>query len=171
MRRLFKFLLAANSIMIMAVIHLIKESIWICNYKGVSIGLYITIPVVLAGCCLLLSNGLSTDSADGGFSNVELANDNYMPSYLGYFFVALSIGDMRVLLVVFCILLVFLLCSQNLYYNPLFLLYGYKFYYVTSKSGMRMFIISKREIKEAEGLKFSNLRRINNFTFIDKERN
>lgn len=78
---------------------------------------------------------------------------------------------MRVLLVVFCILLVFLLCSQNLYYNPLFLLYGYKFYYVTSKSGMRMFIISKREIKEAEGLKFSNLRRINNFTFIDKERN
>ena len=76
MRRLFKFLLAANSIMIMAVIYLIKESIWICNYKGVSIGLYITIPVVLAGCCLLLSNGLSTDSADGGFSNVLFSTLN-----------------------------------------------------------------------------------------------
>lgn len=171
MRWLLKLMLAINSIMVMLVIYLIKETIWIRNLNTLSIGLYILIPIALAGGCLVLSNGLPMDSADGGFSNVELANDNYMPSYLGYFFVALSINDTCVLLVVFCILLVFLLCSQNLYYNPLFLLYGYKFYYVTTKSGMRVFIISKREIKEADGLKFSNLRRINNFTFIDKERN
>lgn len=103
---------------------------------------------------------------------MEMANDVYMPSYLGYFFVALSIpnSDWIILLFVFGIVFVFTYFSQSLYYNPLFLLFGYKFYYVTKKNNLKVFIISKKDIQETKDLKFNNLRRINDFTFIDKER-
>ena len=172
MKTVYKLLLTFNSIMLMIIVYLVKESVWILCLGKYTIILYLLVPVVLAGFSLLVSEKLSHDSIEGGVQNVEMANDSYMPSYLGYFFVALSIpiGDWTVLTVVFGILFVFTYFSQSLYYNPLFLLFGYRFYYVTKKNNLKVFIISKKDIRETKDLRFDNLRRINDFTFIDKER-
>ena len=108
---------------------------------------------------------------NGDILGIELANDAYLPSYLGYFFVALSIptNDILTLLFVFSILFLFVFCSQALYYNPLFLILGYKFYYVTNSKSMKIFIISKRELRICDSFTFNKLKRINNYTFIDRE--
>lgn len=101
-----------------------------------------------------------------------MANDGYLPSYLGYFFVALSIPgkDIQTLSLVFGILFVFVFFSRTVYYNPLFLIFGYKFYYVTKENDMKVFIISRKDIHDIKGLVFTKLRRINDFTFIDEEK-
>lgn len=172
MKLLFKIMLAFNSIMFLLIVYLTKEKIWIPCLGEYSLALYVIVPIFISAVCLFLSNHLTPDSIESGIENVELANDSYLPSYLGYFFVALSIPgeNMITLYLIFGMLLVFLLCSQNLYYNPLFLLFGYKFYYLTKNNGIKILLISRRKIKQAKNLKFDNLRRINDFTFIDKEK-
>lgn len=171
MRYLFKAMLAVDSILLLLIVYFTKEQLWIPNAGAFSLLLYFSAPVAISWLCLKLADKLSKDSIEGEIRDIELANDSYMPSYLGYFFVALSVPtrDFVTLSVIFGILLIFLLCSQNLYYNPMFLLFGYKFYYVVNRKGMKIFIISRRTIKSAERLSFCNLRRINYFTFLDKE--
>ena len=172
MKTVYRLLLTFNSIMLMLIVYLVKGLIWITYLGKYTIILYLLVPICLSMFSLWVSDGLSHDSIEGGIQNVEMANDVYMPSYLGYFFVALSIpnSDWIILLFVFGILFVFTYFSQSLYYNPLFLLFGYKFYYITKKNNLKVFIISKKDIQETKDLKINNLRRINDFTFIDKER-
>ena len=49
-------------------------------------------------------------------------------------------------------------------------MFGYRFYYITNSKNMRIFLISKKDIKNTKDLEFQNLRRINYFTFIDREK-
>lgn len=172
MRTIFKGLLTLDAISLLLVIYLIKSCIWIPQLRGFSVIVYLLAPLIIAYICIVLSGWLSQDSIEGGISGVELANDSFLPSYAGYFFVALSVPDKQylTLLVVFGILFVFLFCSQNLYYNPLFLIFGYRFYNLINEKNMRIFLITRRDIKSTKDLRFQDLRRINYFTFIDREK-
>ena len=172
---IFKFLyqtiLTANSIILLLIVYFVKEKIWIQYLDTYTVILYAIAPLVLASICIKLSDRLSNDCIKGDILGIELANDAYLPSYLGYFFVALSIPtkDNLTLTFVFLILFLFVFCSQALYYNPLFLILGYKFYYVTNSKNMKIFIISKRELRISNNVSFNKLKRINDYTFIDKE--
>lgn len=168
---LYRILLTTNSIILLLMVYFVKEKIWINSIGSMSAILYALIPICLAFICLKLSRFLSDDLIDTEVLGVELANDVYLPSYLGYFFVALSIPtkDNLTLLFVFSILFLFVFCSQALYYNPLFLILGYKFYYVTNSKNMKIFIISKHEMQICDNISFSKLKRINDYTFIDME--
>jgi hypothetical protein len=127
------------------------------------------IPVLTTGISLLLKKHLSDDSIEKHPKHIEQANNSFLPSYLGYFFVALSIPNLETLWFVYFMVFVFTFYSQTIYFNPMFLVYGYRFYNVTTDSGVEIFLISKRQIKAADGLVFGSLKRINNFTFIDIE--
>lgn len=172
MKIIFNLLLTLDSIALLLVIYLVKTSTWICNLGWFSVIIYLIIVLIVSYLCIIISNKLSKDSIEGEIIGVELANDSFLPIYLGYFFVALSIpnGELITLVVVFFIIFCFLLFSQNLYYNPIFLLFGFKFYYITNQSNVKFFIITKKEIKDTNNLCFTNLRRINYFTFIDGEK-
>ena len=171
MKLIYRVLLTANSIILLLMVYFVKEKIWIKIFGIYTVILYALIPLCLAFICILLSHLLSNDCMNGDILGIELANDAYLPSYLGYFFVALSIPtkDILTLLFVFSILFLFVFCSQALYYNPLFLILGYKFYYVTNSKSMKIFIISKRELRICDSFTFNKLKRINNYTFIDRE--
>lgn len=168
---LYKMLLTISSIILVLIVYFIKEKIWIQSIGAYTTILYVCIPLCLAYICIKLSAFLSNDCIKGNILGIELANDTYLPSYLGYFFIALSIPaeDNLTLIFIFFILFVFVFHSQTLYYNPLFLILGYKFYYVTNSKNMKIFIISKREIKIHNNVSFNSLKRINDYTFIDKE--
>lgn len=168
---IYRVLLTANSIILLLMVYFVKEKIWIENIGSYTTILYALIPLCLAFICIKLSYLLSNDCLNANILRIELANDAYLPSYLGYFFVALSIPtkDNLTLIFVFSILFLFVFCSQALYYNPLFLILGYKFYYVTNSKNIKIFIISKREIRVFDSISFSNLKRINDYTFIDRE--
>lgn len=171
-RGLYKMFLTSNSMMLFVIVYLVKEKIWISRFGIYSIGIYIAGLFVWTAICLLCSVFLSTDSIEGGIQSVELANDSYMPNYIGYFFVALSIPNSDVVTAgfVFLLLLLFIYRSQTSYYNPLFLLFGYQFYCVTNQNNLKVFVISRQEIRTTDNLEFQNLRRISDFTFIDKEK-
>lgn len=180
---LFRLFLTFNATSLILVVYLVKEQKvingWSCYLAGlphwVSYALYFAVPVLFTFLSLLLSNKLADDNieADKGKSairEVEQANNAYLPSYLGYFFVALSVPHCDTLIFVFAILFLFTFLSQTLYFNPLFLVFGYHFYYLTTETNIKIFVISKRNLKNPSGLSFPNLKRINDFTFIDKDK-
>jgi hypothetical protein len=104
----------------------------------------------------------------GKVASIEHANNSFLPSYLGYFFVALSIGNWETLWFVYGVLFVFTFLSQALYFNPLFLLFGYEFYNIATKNGTAIFLISKERYKKPDDIQIPLAYRINNYTFIER---
>lgn len=143
--------------------YLDKFPIWI------SYIVFIIIPVILTWISLILKTYLSKDSIESEIKDVEQVNNAFLPSYLGYFFVALSVPTAETMIFIYGMLFVFTFVSQTLYFNPLFLCFGYHFYNVITSENVKQFIISKRKIRSTKNLNFASLRRINNFTYIDTE--
>lgn len=119
---------------------------------------------------LLLSKYLAKDEINrGDIINIEYANDAFLPSYLGYFFVALDVPNIETLCFVYPMIFVFTFVSQTLYFNPVFLLFGFHFYNLTTVNNVRIFMITKKKFKEPEHISFPELKRITDFTFIDSK--
>ncbi|OQP62912.1 hypothetical protein A3860_26000 [Niastella vici] len=181
---IFRLFLTFNATSLILVVFLVKEkkvinniSPYLSNFPHwVSYILYFILPVLLTLLSLIVSKFLADDNieAEEGKSvikEVEQANNAYLPSYLGYFFVALSVPQYETLIFVFAILFLFTFLSQTLYFNPLFLVFGYHFYYLTTETNIKIFLITKKNLKDPSKLNFPKLKRVNDFTFIDKENN
>lgn len=176
---LFRLFLAFNSTSLILVVYWIKSGITLNKFAPsifhfpnyVSYCIYIVVLFSLTFISLLLSGKLVSDNMEEGtIINVESANDAFLPSYLGYFFVALDVPNTETLYYVYAIIFVFTFLSQTLYFNPVFLIFGYHFYNLTTVNNVRIFMITKKEFRSPDNLSFPQLKRINNFTFIDKER-
>lgn len=105
----------------------------------------------------------------------EQANDFYLPIYLGYAFVAISLPTLKSFLLFFVLMLIVLARTRFFYFNPIFLILGYKFYFIKQIDDSKILVISKKEIKTIDELfEDSNgdigdsiaLTRINDFTFL-----
>lgn len=180
---LFRLLLAFNATSFILIVYLVKQGIvipWITKHlpqfsHSASYSVYTLVLVGLTFFSLIISRALPTDSilnSQGrqSVTEIEQANNAYLPTYLGYFFVALDVPDTSTLVFVFSLLFVFTFLSQALYFNPLFLIFGYHFYYLTTSSNVKIFVVSKKSLKKPSTIQFNNLKRINDFTFIDKEK-
>ncbi|MGH1517750.1 hypothetical protein [Chryseobacterium sp. JK1] len=175
----YRILLTFNATSLIIVVFLIKEEITLnslcndfqCLPHYVSYVIYFLAPVILTYLSLLISKFLGTANiSKGSILEVENANNAFLPSYLGYFFVALSVNNEETLIFVFIILFIFTFLSQTLYFNPLFLIFRYHFYNVTTNNKAKLFIISKNQITKVDDIEFPILKRVNNFTFIDKSK-
>ena len=172
MNRCLRYILTADSIMLLLIIYCSKSKLWIPTYgKWLSLVLLVVLTLLLAGLCIVESDRLPKDSIEGGITEIEPANDSYLPIYLGFFFVALSIPDRDyfTLGVIILIIIVFLEHSQSMFYNPTYLIFRYKYYNVRC-GDKKILVISTRHFNTAEGVFFRNLRRINDNTFIDMEK-
>ncbi|GGZ64795.1 hypothetical protein GCM10008088_27820 [Mesonia mobilis] len=176
MNFIYRLLLTFNATSLIIVVYLVKEEILVNNLNCyltklpnyVSYILYFLIPILLTFLSLLIAKKLSKDNISlGTIKSIEQANNAFLPSYLGYFFVALSVPYIDTLIFVFAILFVFTFLSQTLYFNPLFLIFKYHFYYLTTTNEIKIFIITRRILKAPQKTEFKQLRRINDFTFID----
>ena len=167
----FKLLLTIDSVIMLPIVFCVKcgiriipSSIW-C-----SLILCFFVPIVLTVIVLRICNRLPQDSMEqGSILQIEQADTECLPVYLGYFFVALSIPDGQIVALCFVIfiLVVFLFMSQNAYYNPWFLVFGYRFYCCTIQSGLKVLVITRAKPIDAKKASFNNLRRINDNVFID----
>lgn len=180
---LFRLFLTFNATSLIIVVYLVKTQksldyffpLFASLPHFISYILYFLIPVLLTYLSLLFSSYLINDSLESeegrsAIKEIEQANNAYLPSYLGYFFVALSVPYCDTLIFVFAILFLFTFLSQTLYFNPLFLIFRYHFYYLTTTTNIKIFLISRKELKDPSKLNFPKLKRINDFTFIDKEK-
>lgn len=175
---LFRVFLAFNSTSLLLVVYWIKSAVTIeivppCiiqipNY--VSYLVYVIAMLLLTNLSLLFATYLGTESlSQGDIINIEYANDAFLPSYLGYFFVALDVPNTETLCFVYPLVFLFTFLSQTLYFNPLFLVFNYHFYNLTTANNVRIFMITRKKFKDPATVAFPFLLRINDFTYIDNE--
>lgn len=176
---LFRSLLTFNATSLLVIVYLIKSNTVLPPLAlgdarlelpwYVSFGLYCLVPIALTGTSLLLAKLLGRDEFKrGDVVSIEHANNSFLPSYLGYFFVALSIPNLETLYFVYGMLFVFTLLSQALYFNPIFLLFGYEFYNIRTKAGTCIFLISRARYKTPASVQVEWAARINDYTYIQK---
>lgn len=105
----------------------------------------------------------------------EQANDFYLPIYLGYAFVAISLPTLKSFILFFILMLIVLSRTRFFYFNPIFLILGYKFYFIINDDDSKILIISKKEIKTIEELfensdgdieNYITLTKVNDYTFL-----
>ncbi|MGS0943762.1 hypothetical protein ACVA51_25000 (plasmid) [Pseudomonas luteola] len=179
---LFRLLLTINATSLLLVVFLVQKSYtldyffpslkWLAAVKPFGSYLfYIVVPATLTLLSIRLSSWLGKDEFSAGdVVEISHANNSFLPSYLGYFFVALSVPNWDTLIVVYGMLFVFTFRSQALYFNPLFLLYGFEFYNVTTRGGASLFLISKKRYKLPATVVIHKARRINDFTFMEGDK-
>jgi len=177
----FRLLLTFNATSLLIIIFLVQKGQTLgeffpqCQYlvalpNAISYSIYLLVPILLTGFSIFLSSKLGRDSfkKSGEVISIEHANNSFLPSYLGYFFVALSVSNWETLAFVYGVLFMFTFLSQALYFNPLFLLYGFDFYNITTKNGAVIFLISHKRYKTPDEIDISEANRINNYTFIER---
>lgn len=169
MKKIYNFLLALASTSPMILIFTVNAQIAILPAACP----YLSYLLILFGIILINALGifsfrfLSKDSIDGQLRDLELANSNFLPSYLGYFFVAVSITRTYTFLLVYSLTVLLVMLSQSMYYNPLLLILRYNFYHATDENGTRLFLITKKKIRTIQAEGFAKLRRINDVTYIE----
>lgn len=167
MRYLFRLLLAVSSMSLMGMIYLVNSgktffslSPWACAAG------YFLAAVVLAKLPLLFVGYLDRDTI-GEVSTQKPAEATFVPIYLGYFFIALSVTDLKVFAFVTLLLLLFIWYSQHLYFNILWIIFGYRYYEIMHGEKQYLIITKRKDWKESSGTLV--LYRINNYTFIEAE--
>ena len=103
---MFNLLLSLSASAYVVVVFLIKEGIKLPFFpqhlECVSYIIYLIAPVLISWFCLRLSKHLSVCGMECQIEEVELASHSFLPNYLGYFFVALSIHYARQCFFVCC---------------------------------------------------------------------
>lgn len=165
---IFKHILNFNATFWVVVIFGIKNEWTVGETPEFVFGLILLcIPILFSILSLGLCRFLSSDEIVT-CCEVEDSNASYLSMYLGYFFVGLSIGNWQQLILIYLIIYVFTYVSQAQYFNPILLLFGYRFYKIKTITGTNLHIITDKRIRsacEANGLR---LKRINDSTYIDQ---
>lgn len=140
--------------------------------------LYIATAVLLSRFSLYLMGKRASDSINNEVSEIKPVNNDYLPIYLGYIFVSLSLPnpasgqvDIFLLVLIYVMICMFVTCSKSLCFNPLFVIFGYGYYLVNTTSNTKVFVITKQKIgKGSKRITFPNLTKINEIVFLDKDK-
>lgn len=164
---LYRLVLTLNATSWMVVIYgvskqwsVAKLPIWVTGI------LLMLIPIILSLFSLIIAKGLGNDSLNN-CHECSLADNEFIPTYLGYFFVSLSAADNVTMIFMYAIVCAFTWLSQTQYFNPLYLLFGYHYYHVLTEQGTRIFIIVPGlVIRNKKDMSFEYLKRINDTTYL-----
>lgn len=170
MNYIYRGLLTLEACSWMLIVFVVKDKTTLYGMAPLLLACIIAaITLLLAFLSLKLSKLLGSESDIEGCRECELVDGSFLPVYLGYFFVSLSVPDWSVMAVVFVIVFVFTYLSQTQVFNPLFLLFGYHYYHIITKNGSAIFVIANGTVlRNAETIHIGNLRRINNMSFIER---
>jgi hypothetical protein len=166
MNLLYNLLMAINATSWMVVIYGIKSDWTVGCLESWQFNIILLfIPIVLSAISVLLTLLRSKDNLKT-CGDLEEANISFLPVYLGYFFVGLGIDKLQHLIFVYIIILVFTFVAQTQYYNPIYLLFGFRYYLAKTEKNTKIFLIVRKNLRKATDAKFENLRRINDTTYI-----
>lgn len=166
----FRILLTINASFWMVAIYTIKNEGYICGIPSWFLGLLLlVVPIVISLMTIGIAKLIESEQLNT-CKELSLADRDFLPTYLGYFFVSLSINNNITMIILYAIVFIFTFLSQTQYFNPIFLLFGYHYYYVTTPQDTKIFVIARgRVIRNKENVNFQNLRRINDTTFIERK--
>lgn len=170
MNFILRMLLTLSSISFFVVVYLIQNKInplseLLEEYKWITYIIYLIIPFVLTVISLFLCKLLGESTINKVIS-IETSNNDFLANYLSFFFVALSIKGNITFWAVFGMTFLFVFVSRVSYFNPVFLVFGYNFYYITTAENVKVMLICKAKLKNPEAISKLNVKRINDYTFI-----
>lgn len=168
LRMIYRLILSVSATSWFILIFLIKYlfSLNVIYYCCVIIGcIIISFAITFTG--LKLSKKLMKDELSD-YKELELVDNEGMSVYLAYFFVALSIDNFIVMIIVYTIIFFFTFITQAFYYNPLFMVFKYHFYKGRTSNGIRHNLIIKGDIIQNADALPKQARRVNNTTFISE---
>lgn len=183
-RSICHFIMAFASTSLLPVIYFIKSGIEVfhtecqCLNTVIDLVLLLGIPIVLSVVSLLWMLVQGKDSINNDVSEITPVNHEYLPVYLGYIFVSLSMPNTQTggiqwitLIVVYLLICLFVTCSKTLCFNPIFILFGYGYYQVTTSNRVKVFVMTKRTIRKGgEKPTFQHLRKVNELVYIDTDK-
>lgn len=167
---IFRLLLTLNATFWMIVVYGIKQH-WkfACLSAEVTGICLLVIPILLSVLSIMLSKLFGKDTINECVE-CTLADNEFLSVYLGYFFVALSVSDDMTLVFVYTLIFLFTFLTQTQYFNPIFLLFGYHFYHITTKQGTKILVITGDKIvRNYKNIDFTDIRRINDTTYIKRK--
>lgn len=169
MNLLYRFLLTFSAISWMFIIYAVKAEWTIGEISPLFFGVsLVAVPIIISAIAIFMSKFFDSDGISV-CKECGLADNEFLPVYLGYFFLALSIPNVEMLIAVYVLIFLFTFISQTQYFNPAFLLFGYHYYHILTGAGTRVFVIAKgKVIRNAGDVSFENLKRINDTTFIER---
>lgn len=175
--------LSVASTSLLPAIYLLKSSYQIVEWGQeysmiINAGLYLLVVVVLSCLSLLWIKYRANDSINNDTIEIKPVNNEYLPIYLGYIFVSLSMPnpasgqiDVTLLIMIYIMICLFVTCSKSLCFNPVFVIFGYGYYLVNTASNTKVFVITKRKIgKNNKNISFPHLTKINEIVYFDKDK-
>lgn len=97
---------------------------------------------------------------------LDADNSGVLAMLLAYVFVGLSIHNFWTLMVVMVCLLIFNLAGSSHIYNPIFYVFGYRYYYVVS-SKTKILVMTKTRYPLGANADFPFCGCLNDYTYID----
>lgn len=182
--KLYKLIFVANAFLLLISIYLTNKGVAIgkipLEFRGKSLSvdipdwisycIYFGIPILTTWCETKSFRKLDpTEIKSEAINSIESASSTFLPTFFAYVFVGLSISTIPSLLFIYCAVTLLCFCAEIYLYNPIFHILGYRFYFVTIGSH-RVLIMTRKEIKLRESIKFERLGQINDFTYIDIEK-
>lgn len=174
------FVFGAISTSLLPALYLIKSSFVLVHFNtnyewAINVAIYLGVPFLLSLLSILGMKKQQKDSISHAVKEVRPVNNEYLSIYLGYIFVSLSLPnpengqiDSCSLLVVYFMVCLFVTCSKSLCFNPIYVIFGYAYYRVTTQSNVPIFIISRRKFgKKEENITFPNLKKITEVVFLE----
>ena len=121
---------------------------------------------------LLGKTGASDTISTNSITNIEPANEYFLPIYLSYILVSISISTFKAFFIISILIATLLYFSKSAFFNPILLVLGYKFYHITNSKGLKILLIIKYDIKNINDFKMQDLtnsitvKKINEYTYI-----
>lgn len=180
---LFRLFYVTVSFLLLIAIYLINHSITLglimkrlgINYCDIDLPNWLSYAFFLA--CVVLSSLVvvgrfkslndKIDLEVNQINNISPTGDNFVASFFAYIFLGLSINNCYMLAVIFITLVIMCLSTQMYLYNPLFILFGYNYFYIKTTSGLTIILLTKRKFKLNEKEDLKGIRRLNDYTYID----
>ena len=138
---------------------------FICDSVLITSIAMILAPFIVTAIWLLITGCFSADNISG-CEDVEEAQNDFLANYLGYVFIGIGVEDCIVMIMVYIIIFALTFAVQSKCFNPVLLIFGYKYYNVTTFDGTKVFIITSQDIRSPDSVVFNNLRRINDMSYI-----
>lgn len=143
-----------------------QQCSFICNSVILTSIAMILTPFLFTVVWLFAARWFSVDNI-GGCEDFDEAQNDFLANYLGYVFIGVGVNDLQVLIMVYLIIFVLTFAVQNKCFNPVLLIFRFKYYDVTTSEGTKVFVITRRNLRKADEVEFNNLRRINNMSYIE----
>lgn len=173
-----------GSISLLIVIYLINRGIGVgCLLKTMDIHLgynfpqwvsylfYILVVIAYTGLLIWLFKHLRPgELRNKNIEHLDADNSGFLAMILAYVFVGLSINNGWSLMAVILFLLIFNLCGSSHIYNPLFYIFGYRYYYITS-SKTKILVMTKTRYPLGAIADFKQCGCLNDYTYIDISKN